>query len=96
MKYLEQYGLSEKEIDKIYEGLTYEEWLAISTYRTRIEGILEYFKSIGIDNIKNIFSEAPHIFLYSENEVKKLFNECNDSEIVSKINDDAMNIDLLF
>ena len=96
MKYLTQYGLSDEEIDKLYEDINDDEWEALSGSRTRVEDILEYLKSIGITNIKEIILEAPHIFLCSLEEVKNGFDECEDSEIVSKINKDASNLSLVF
>ena len=96
MKYLEKYGLSEEELNKIYDNLSDEEWEAISGSRSRVEGIIEYFKSLGIENIKQILLETPYIFLYSLEEVKKLFNDCSDNEIASKVNEDPNNLDILF
>ena len=96
MRYLKEYGLSDEEIDRLYDNLSETEWNALAGARSRVEDIIEYLKEKGIKDIKEVLFEATYIFTYSLDELKDLFNNCPKENIVEKINEDIGNFDLLF
>ena len=96
MKYLKNYGLSDEEIDGLYENITEAEWDALAGVRTGVEEVIEYLKGKGVNNIKESLIDATYIFTYSLAEIKNLFDECQVEDIVKRINEDVSNYDLLF
>ena len=95
MNYLKKYGLTDEDIDEIYDSLSDEDWYTITCMDTGVKKILNYFSSLGITNFKDMFIYKPNIFDLSVNEIEKCINECNIPDIVEKLKEDVINFDLL-
>ncbi len=95
MNYLKKYGLTDEDIDEIYDSLSDEDWYTINCMDTRVEKILKYFKSLGITNFKDMFIYKPNIFNQHVDEIENYINESNIPDIIEKLKEDVTNFDLL-
>lgn len=95
MDYLKEYNMTDEDINDIYNSLSEEEWIMISTSSSRVEELLEYFTSLGITYYKDLFIEKPNIFLFDVEDIEKKINECNEEDIVNKLKDNIYNFELL-
>lgn len=95
MNYLKQFNLSDDDLDEIYDSLSDEDWQFVSATKIQIEDLLEYFISIGITNIKDIFLYRPNVLYQYAEDMEQYIKDCKDKDIVSKINEDVENFELL-
>lgn len=95
MNYLKKYGLTDEDIDEIYDNLSDEDWYTINCMDTRVKKILDYFNSLGITNFKDMFIYKPNIFNQHVDEIENYINESNIPDIVEKLKEDVTNFDLL-
>lgn len=95
MKYLKEYNLSDEDLQEIYDSLSDENWYNITTYESRVCGLLDYFKSIGITNFKDIFLTKPHVFYKNAKEMRKYIEDANIPDLIDRINEDAINFELI-
>ena len=95
MIYLKEYNLSDEDLQEIYDSLSDENWYNITTYESRVCDLLDYFKSIGITNFKDIFLTKPNIFYKNAKEMRKYIEDSNIPDLIDKINEDAINFDLI-
>lgn len=58
--------------------------------------IINYLKEINIKDIDDIFLYVPDLFLKTKEEVEELFNKKDLNKLVDLINENYINIDLLF
>lgn len=95
MNYLKQFNLSDDDLNEIYDSLSDEDWQFVSATKIQIEDLLEYFISIGITNIKDIFLYRPNVLYQYAEDMEQYIKDCKDKDIVSKINEDVENFELL-
>lgn len=93
MNYIKNYGLTDEDIKEIEEYLSDEEINNYYVSELRVTEILDYLKSLGIKNIKDILMYKSNIFYESVNTIKK--NIPNDKIIIELINEDYQNLDRL-
>lgn len=58
--------------------------------------VIEYLKELGIKNIEEIFINRIELFYETKKDLEKLFLKHDIPNLVQKINDDYMEIDILF
>ena len=58
--------------------------------------IIEYLRSIGINNIEDLLVNKIELFYETKEDVERMFLKHNVSELVDKINNDYNEIDILF
>lgn len=95
MMYLKEYGLSEEDIEEIYDNLCDEDWYTIISTASTVCGLLDYFSSIGINNFKDIFMNKPIVFYQNAQEMRKYIEESNIPNLIEKLKEDADNFELL-
>lgn len=93
MNYIKNYGLTDEDIKEIEEYLSDEDINNYYVSELRVAEILDYLKSLGIKNIKDILMYKSNIFYESVNTIKK--NIPNDKIIIELINEDHQNLDRL-
>ncbi len=93
MNYIKNYGLTDEDIKEIEEYLSDEDINNYYVSELRVAEILDYLKSLGIKNIKDILMYKSNIFYESVNIIKK--NIPNDKIIIKLINEDYQNLDRL-
>ena len=93
MSYIKNYGLTDEDIKEIEEYLSDEDINNYYVSELRVAEILDYLKSLGIKNIKDILMYKSNIFYESVNTIKK--NIPNDKIIIELINEDYQNLDRL-
>ncbi len=93
MNYIKNYGLTDEDIKEIEEYLSDEDINNYYVSELRVAEILDYLKSLGIKNIKDILMYKSNIFYESVNTIKK--NIPNDKIIIELINEDYQNLDRL-
>lgn len=87
-------GISNDTIKKLKEisGLMF----SLESNKDEVIGICNYLRRIGIKDIDSIILYRPYMFLETVSSINYFFNKFNLEEMVSKINEDTENIDLLF
>ena len=95
MKYLKEYNLSDEDLQEIYDNLSDEEWYNITTFESRVCDLLNYFKSIGITNFKDILLNRPIVFYKNAKEMRKYIENSNIPDLIDRINEDAINFELI-
>lgn len=93
MNYIKNYGLTDEDIKEIEEYLSDEDINNYYVSELRVAEILDYLKSLGIKNIKDILMYKSNIFYEGVNTIKK--NIPNDKIIIELINEDYQNLDRL-
>lgn len=93
MNYIKNYGLTDEDIKEIEEYLSDEDINNYYVSELRVAEILDYLKSLGIKNIKDILMYKSNIFYESVNTIKK--NIPNNKIIIELINEDYQNLDRL-
>ena len=93
MNYIKNYGLTDEDIKEIEEYLSDEDINNYYVSELRVAEILDYLKSLGIKNIKDILMYKSNRFYESVNTIKK--NIPNDKIIIELINEDYQNLDRL-
>ena len=93
MNYIKNYGLTDEDIKEIEEYLSDEDINNYYVSELRVAEILDYLKSLGIKNIKDILMYKSNIFYECVNTIKK--NIPNDKIIIELINEDYQNLDRL-
>jgi len=58
--------------------------------------IIEYLKELGITNVEELLLNRIELFYEIKNDLEKMFLKHNIPNLVQKINDDYMEIDILF
>lgn len=91
MDYFKNYGLTDEDIEEIEEFLSDDDINNYYISELKVIEILDYLKSIGIKNIKDILKYKSNIFYESVNNIKK--NIKKDPMIISLINEDIQNFD---
>jgi hypothetical protein len=95
MKFLEEYNFSEqfyKDLRTSYEDSTLDIF-RIEEYN--VKEVINYFKEIGIKPIEELILYKIEIFTKDIEIVKEAFNKYNIKDIVSLINEDITNIDMV-
>lgn len=91
MDYFKNYGLTDEDIEEIEEFLSDDDINNYYISELKVIEILDYLKSIGIKNIKDILKYKSNIFYESVNNIKK--NIKKDPIIISLINENIQNFD---
>ncbi len=91
MDYFKNYGLTDEDIEEIEEFLSDDDINNYYISELKVIEILDYLKSIGIKNIKDILKYKSNIFYESVNNIKK--NIKKDPIVISLINEDIQNFD---
>ena len=98
MDYLKEYGLTDEEIEEINNELSKNE----DCYKTfiyesdKVKEILDLFTSIGVDNLYNIITTSPLMFISSVSYIRdKIIGYENKSELRDLLNENAMNLSIL-
>ena len=91
MDYFKNYGLTDEDIEEIEEFLSDDDINNYYISELKVIEIIDYLKSIGIKNIKDILKYKSNIFYESVNNIKK--NIKKDPIIISLINENIQNFD---
>ena len=78
-----------------YINLDEEDVHELIIHEDRIINILNYLKSIGITNLKEIIRCRTELFYISSSIIKRAFASCNEKNIIKLINEDVSNFDLI-
>lgn len=95
MTYLKEFGLSDEDLKEIYDSLTDEDWLYITTTKVQIKELLKYLTSLGITNIKDICIHKPLVLYQYADDMKKYIEESNIDNIIEMLKDDVYSFSLL-
>ena len=95
MDYLKNYGFTKEDIKDIYNNLDEEDVHELIIHEDRIINILNYLKSIGITNLKEIIRCRTELFYINSSIVKKAFSNVDLEKTVKLINEDISNFDLI-
>lgn len=87
-------GINKQTVDKIKENPSNVYDLQIN--KEECVKIITFLKLIGINNVDGLLINSLGLFLKTKDEVVELFYKYNIQEIVSAINEDINNIDILF
>ena len=93
MDYFKNYGLTNEDITEIENFIDNDDINNYYVNEIRVIEILDYLKSIGINNIKDILKYKSNMFYESVKTIKK--NIPNDKIIIELINEDYQNLDRL-
>lgn len=95
MKYLNDYGFSDDDISSLCSVLSDYDLIEFSSYRRRISELLDYLKSIGFINFKDLLFKKPKIVYIAVDDLKKFILECDTVDIIKLLNEDVNNFNLL-
>ena len=95
MNYLKKYGLSDDDLQEIYDNLSDEDWMMVTNMSTRVERILDYFTALGINNFKDMFIYKVNIFYQHVDDLQKYISESEVPNIIEKLKEDINNFELL-
>ena len=86
-------GISIDTIDEIKKNnnLLFE----LYSNKEEVIAICNYLRKIGVNNIDDIIIYRPDMFLETESSVNYYFSKFEIKDIVNKINEDYLNIDLV-
>ena len=95
MDYLKKFNFTNKDIQFLYDELDEMDIHELIIHEDRVINILKYFKSIGINNLKEILRCRTDLFYINSSIIKKAFSDVNIEETVKLINEDVSNFDLI-
>lgn len=91
MDYIKEYGLTSDDINEILGFISEEDKANYYVNEMEVRKILDYFKEIGIINIKDILKYKTNIFYQRVEDIKE---DIKDNQIlIELINEDVMNFD---
>lgn len=93
MDYVKKYGLSDEDIKDIENNIDEDDKRNYIVNELRIEDILDYFKDIGIKNLKDILKYKSNIFYERLDTIKETMDK-NDN-IVALVNEDVFNFNIV-
>ena len=95
--FLKEYGIKEDTLEELEEKYDKAILYNLQVNELEIEKIIRYFKELGINNIDDIILNKTELFLKTFRKIKELFLiNSNGTNIISLINENIDNIDLLF
>lgn len=98
MKYLEDYDVTEEQIEIIKNVLKesdVDEDIFIYSPE-KVCKILDLFKGIGVNNIFNVIVTSPAMFYDTVSSIKaRLDSYCNNEELAKLINEDPYNLSIV-
>lgn len=94
MEYLKEYDFTDDDINDLKEILDDNDINEIVLDEALIRNILDYLKSLGIKNVKEVLFNKPYIIYSSINAIDRAINNY-DGDIINLINEDIRNIELL-
>ncbi len=95
MMYLTEFGLSEEDIKDIYDSIDDEDRFILMASISDVEEILEYFKSLGFNNLKELLIEKTLLFYRKPYAIKELIEESDVPDLVNKLKEDINNFELI-
>jgi len=95
MEYLKEIGFSDTMINNIILKNDQESLENLDLYASNVIKVVNYFKSIGIDDIYGLFLYRSYIFIEEVDYIKSLFKDCSINNIVEMINEDQVNFELI-
>lgn len=94
MDFLKKYQLSDTDIKDISSKISLKDQTELITSEEKIDEIINYFLSIGITNIKDLFLYKSSLFYDSVESIKRRLSNCT-KEMIDAINDDVLCLDLM-
>lgn len=95
MMYLTEFGLSKEDIKDIYDSIDDEDRFMLMGSISDVEEILEYFKSLGFNNLKELLIEKTLLFYRKPYTIKELIEESDVPDLVNKLKEDINNFELI-
>lgn len=95
MNYLKKYNLTAEEISYLENNLSTNDYQEFILKEDKITKIIDYLISIGLSNIKEIILYKPNLFYDSLSTIIKSFTESSNPDLITLINEDANNLDLI-
>lgn len=92
MMYLKEFNLTDTDLDEIYNNLSNEDWVYITSRKYRIIDLLNVLKELGFNNFKDLLMYKTNI-LYQD--IDELENKIKSSNLIAKLNEDINNFNLL-
>lgn len=95
MNYLEKYGLTTSQIEYICTELDSDEINEFIVYKDRVSELLDYFISIGLNDITNLLIAKRNVFYEDKETVQKLIENCSNPNIINLLKEDLINFELI-
>ena len=94
--FLEDLGIKRDTILKLNKIYEINQLYDLSCNKEECSKIIEYFRTIGIIEVDKLIEYRLDLFYKTLSQVEKLFQKLGESTIVTLINEDYTNIELLF
>ena len=91
MNYLKEYNLNDDDIKEIIDNIDDADYNEYVTKEDKIKSILDYFKSIGITNLKDLLMNKSYLFYETLEVIKNRIRK----ELVTYINEDIAYLDTI-
>ena len=95
MEYLTKYNLSTEDIKDIASSIDEDDKLELALNEDRVSSIIDYFLSIGLNNIKDIIITKPNLFYDDVNSIKERIKKYSNTNIHKLLKEDPINFDLI-
>ena len=95
MDYLKDVGFSSTMINNVILKNDKDTIEELDLYQNNVMKVIEYLKTIGIEDIYGLFLYRSYVFLEEVEYLKKLFQTCEINNIIEMINEDQVNFELL-
>lgn len=95
MSYLSKYGYSEEEIKELEKNISAALKDTLVKSSSLVCENLDYLKSLGVTNIKEIFSNYYEMFLMDTTSFMNVFNKYETDDLISKLEKNVAIIEYL-
>lgn len=95
MEYLKNFNLTAEDIEDIITNIDDQDVLELEYNQERVEEILNYLISLGIEDVKSILMYKVNIFYDDIDSIKRRIQNYNGSDLIELINEDVINFDLV-
>lgn len=95
MEYLTKYNLTTEDIRDITSSIDEDDKLELDLNEERVSSIIDYFLSIGLNNIKDIIITKPNLFYDDVNSIKERIEKYSNTNILELLKEDPINFDLI-
>ena len=95
MKFLEEYGFNQDDIQEFVDGTPKRIMEVILKNLPLVKKNLGYVKDLGIDTYKEIFINYPDMFLMDASNFSEIFSKYNTEELITKLNSNFKMVEYL-
>lgn len=85
MKFLNEVGYTEEEINDLKTNLSQDIYEKLNTFPTLVYTNLKFLKDLGVRNIKEVFARFSKLFLKDNKEFEKTFLKYDKEDLIAKI-----------